>query len=390
MRGIPGGRKKMKIVFRQAGAGVFAALLVVLGAVASSAQDPCDAEAIVAAGDKFRAAHADKSIAGRKAAIQAGEEYLSKFGSCEGAKELADWLKPRLPRFKETVKEMEEEEAKGKLVTRFDNAMKAKNWDEVYASGKEILAKYADEFRAAEIVLGSIGYDEAYAGRNKYNDDTVRFAKQAIASLEAGKEFKTFGVAPFIYKNKEDALGWLNLTIGYIYAVPQKNRAGALPYLYKATQANSDTSKNPIPYEQIGMYYFDELNKLVEEIKALEKDQNDNDTAEVAKQKVDNIRNKVALANGTAERAMDAFARAFTLGQAQAYKAAMKKNVEDAYRLRFAKTDGVDSWIANAIKQPLVNPSTPVTPIFEGESSGSSSTNVDNSNSSAATVRRAQ
>jgi hypothetical protein len=378
----------MKKVFRQAGVGIFAALLFVFGAVAASAQDPCDAEAMVAAGDKFRTAHADKSIPGRKSAIQAGKEYLEKFGSCEGAKELADWLKERLPRFEATVKEMEEEEAKAKLVGRFDAAMKAKNWDEVYASGKEVLAKYGEEFRAAEIVLGSIGYDEAFAGRHKYNDDTVRFAKQAIASLEAGKEFTTYGVTPFSYKNRADALGWLNLTVGYIYAVPRKNRAGALPYLYKATQADSDTKKNPIPYELIGFYYFDELNKLVEEIKVLERNQNDTDTIEVAKQKIEVIRAKVALANGTAERAMDAFARAYTLGQAAPYKASMKKNVEDAYRLRFAKTDGVDSWIANTVKQPLVNPTTPVTPIFDGDSTESASTVVEPAKTRAAAGAR--
>lgn len=356
---------------------LFAALLLVAGMVQAYAQDACDPEAIVAAGDKFREAHKDKSIAGREAAIQAGKDYLQKYGSCESAKELADWLRERLPRLESTLREMKEEEAKNKLVARFDAGLKAKNWDEVYAAGKEILAKYGDEFRAAEIVLGSIGYDEAYAGRNKYNEDTIKYAKQAIANLEAGKEFRSFGVAPFLYKSKEDALGWLNLSIGYIYAVPQKNRAGALPYLYKATQAESDTKKNPIPYELIGLYYFDELNKLVEEIKALEKSQSDTDTPEVAKQKVDNIRNKVAMANGTAERAMDAFARAYTLGQAAAYKAAMKKNVEDAYRLRFAKTDGVDTWIANAVKQPLVNPATPITPIFDSEAGESATTSTE-------------
>ncbi len=73
------------------------------------------------------------------------------------------------------------------------------------------------------------------------------------------------------------------------------------------------------------------------------------------------------MSNGLAERAMDAFSRAYTLGQAPAYKAKMKKNVEDAHQVRFAKKDGVDSWITSAVAKPFVNPTTPVAPISDPE-----------------------
>ena len=120
------------------------------------------------------------------------------------------------------------------------------------------------------------------------------------------------------------------------------------------------------PYEFIGLYYFDEL-KIDREIKTLAADQKDTDTPEVAKQKVDAIKAKVAMSNGTAERAMDAFARAYTLGVAATYKAKMKKNVEGAYNVRFGKLDGMDAWIAETMKKPFVNPTTAIAPISDPE-----------------------
>ena len=82
---------------------------------------------------------------------------------------------------------------------------------------------------------------------------------------------------------------------------------------------------------------------------------------------VDEIKGKVAMSNGTSERAIDAFSRAYTLGQAPAYKAKVKTNIEGAYRVRFGKMDGMDGWIMTAVAKPFVNPSTPIEPIKDPE-----------------------
>lgn len=363
----------MNTIFRYTNKALVTAALLAFGAFGTFAQDVCgDAVAQGADRDKItEQAKLRNTIEGRKTFGNTGKAFLEKYGACESAKDMVDWLKVQLPRNDEAIKKMEADAAKAALLKRFDESLKAKNWDETYASGKEILQKYGDEFRAVELVLGSIGYDENFKAPpvTKYNDDTLRFAKQALASLEAGKEFKPgFGVNPFIYKGKDDAIGWMNLTVGYITQVGQKNKPGAAPYLFRATQATaSDTAKNPIPYELIGFYYFDELNKIVDQIKAKEADQKDTDTPEVAAAKVEELKKLVAMSNGTAERAMDAFARAYTLGQAPAYKAKMKKNVEDAYKVRFAKSDGLDAWIASAVAKPFVNPTTPIAPISDPE-----------------------
>ena len=360
----------MKTIFRFANVGLLVAAIMAFGAIAGMAQNPCeDADGITKLGDTFRAQYADKTIPGRQTAIDTGKQFLDKYGACDGAKELVDYLKVQIPKMEDALHKMKDAAAKAELTGRFDTALKAKNWDDVYTSGKEVLAKYPDEFRAAELVLGSIGYDELVERNNsKYTAETLNFAKKSLADLEGGKTFSSYGVNPFTYKDKDDAIAWMNLTIGYLTQVGMKDKTAAAPYLYKATQASaSTTSKNPIPFALIGAYYFDALNKLVEQVKTAGASQNTTDTPEVAQKKVDDIKALVAMVNGTSERAMDAFSRAYTLGKDPAYKASMKKNVEDAYQLRFGKKDGVDAWIASTVSKPFLSPTSPIDPISDPE-----------------------
>jgi hypothetical protein len=369
----------MKTIFRYANTAALMAAFIVLGALAAFAQDstpspaaadPCsDAAGQTALSDKVREIFSKTDLDSLKTRIDMGKQYLEKYGACPSAEEFSTYLKTNTPKWEKTYADKKAAAEKKALLDRFDAGMKSKNWDEVYASGREILAKYPDEFSAVELVLGSIGYDELIDRQNsKYSDQTMTYAKQSLADLDAGKQFKPgMGVAPFLYKSKEDAAAWMNLTIGSIYFVGQKNKQAALPYLYKATlaPAASDVSKNPNPYDFIGQYYFDEINKLVEQIKAKAAEQKDTDTPEMAKQKLDEYNALNALLNGTSERAMDAFARAYTLGTKPEYKARMKKNVQDAYKVRFGKDTGVDEWIASTTKKPFVDPTKPVTPITD-------------------------
>jgi hypothetical protein len=365
----------MKTIFRYTNIGLLMAAFFAVGAVTSFAQDACaDTDGQNAANDNIQTLFKDKTIAGKKAYVAAGKSFLEKYGACESAKDLAEYLKPRIPKIEDDIKKMEEAAVKDALVKRFNAGLTSKNWDEVYASGKEILQKYPDEFRTVVLVLGSIGLDETAKSPRvtKYNEDTLRFAKQAIADLEAGKEFKTFGVNPFTYKNKEDALGWMNYTIGYIYFFDKKDKKQGLSNLYKATQLPSDTKNNPIVYESIGAFYFDEVRKLATEVTTLEKKQDPNATPEAAKALVDEIKAKVALVNGTAEAAIDAYARAHVLAKAdpktpKAYTDGLLKTMQDLYNVRFGKMDGFDTFIANTVKKPLPNPLNPVTPIADPE-----------------------
>jgi hypothetical protein len=364
----------MKTIFRYTNIGLLMAVIIALGAVAGFAQDNCaDADGQTKLGDEIRALFPLKDMPSRKSTIEKGKQFLEKYGACESAKDLSEYLKGAIPKLEATYTQLDTAAKEKALIDRFNAGLNAKNWDEVYSAGNEILTKHPDKFRDVELALGSIGYDESFKNNFKYNEQTLRYAKMAIADLESGKTFSaSYGVPKdFVYKSKDNALGWMNLTIGYILQKAQKNLKDAQPHLFKATQLNSDTNKNPIPYEMIGDYYFVELNKITEDIQKMAADQKPDDTEEVAKAKVAAIKAKVALSNGTSERAMDAFARAYTLASstvaAKPYKDKMKKNVADAYKLRFNKTEGVDAWIASAVAKPLVNPTTPVTPISDPE-----------------------
>ena len=237
-----------------------------------------------------------------------------------------------------------------------------------------MIGERVDEFRAVELVMGSVGLDETAKSPRvtKWNDDTLRYAKMSIADLEAGKKFPQFGFGKYLYANKDDAIAWMNYTIGYIYTYDKNDKRTAVPYLYRASQATiSNTSKTPQVYQAIGGYYFDDVNRLIKEVKDMVADQKDTDTPEVAKQKADAIKAKIGLLNGTTERAIDAYGRALDFAvsgkQPQAYRDGLQKTINDLYNVRFAKTDGVNSWVATTIKKPLPDPVSPVTPVIDPE-----------------------
>lgn len=364
----------MKTIFRYANIGLLAGAIFATGAITTSAQDACaDTDGLTKLDAQFRAELPNKTVEGRKKTLSTAKQFLEKYGSCEPAKDLAAYLQKQIPIIEKAIKDLEEGAIKQQRLNRFDTAWKAKNWDDTFASGKEILANYPDEYRTVEIALATVGGEEAFKANFKYNDDSIRLAKQSLADLSANKPFvvagkDAYGLFELAFKNKDEAVAWLNLYTGYMIQVGQKNKPAALPYLYTATQSSvPEVSKNSVPYALIGDYYFDELNKVVAQIQAKAKEQNDADPADVAQRKVDEIKALVAMSNGISERAMDAFSRAFTYGKDAAYKAKMKKNVADAYKVRFAKDEGVDAWITATVAKPFVNPTTPVQPVTDPE-----------------------
>lgn len=371
----------MKTIYRQLFFAAILALAVGAGSISVMAQDAC--ETATAAYTEWTELFAKKDTPSLKATVEKGKDFVTKYSTCEATKDGGEFIKSSLPGLEEKYKRRVAIEEENKLTKRFNDAMTAKNWDEVYASGKEILAKYPEKYRAAVLVLGSIGLDET--GKTppvtKWNDDTLKFAKQAIAEIESGKTFSTWGVGAFTYKGKEDALGWMNYTVGYILFNDKKDKKGASEYMYRASQIASDTKSNPVVYSSIASFYVGDLNKNIEELKALPGPV-DADTPEVKQQKVDAIKDKTAMVNGAAERVMDAYARAFkfapTTPVAKAYRDGLKTSFKQIYDIRFQKPDAttptVDAWIDMAAAKPLVNPATPITPVLDAEKAPSTTT----------------
>src|SRR5688572_8522339 len=126
----------MKTIFRYANIGLLVAAFIAVGAVAGFAQDPCaDAEGQTKLGDEFRALFPLKDLPSRKATIDKGKQFLEKYGACPTAADLSEYLKTAIPKLEETYNKAVAAEFETKLVARFNTALTAKNWDEVYAAG---------------------------------------------------------------------------------------------------------------------------------------------------------------------------------------------------------------------------------------------------------------
>lgn len=390
----------MKTIFRFFGLAVLIAGFTAAGGTSIFAQDtpatptpdPCEATAAVRAPieEKIRTNYATKDLKLRKEVNDAGDGYLTTYVNdpCESVKGFVTYLNGYLPGSKKWVKDTETAVIRKVLLDRLNPAVKGSNWDETYASGKELIALEPDSPNAlnAILVLGSIGLDETLKTPRvtKYNDDTLKYARMAIDKLNSGKTSGNFGVGGFNYlvlkpgtkdgdpvASKENALGWMNYTIGAVTYYGLNNKKDALPYLYKATQINSQTKTKPQVYGILGDYYFDEVVRLGEEIKTKTIAANAANLKETPE-----LNALIALQKGYTERAIDAYARAqnavpvadaATDPKKKAYRDGIGKRIEDLYKVRFDNTDGVAVFVKTQLSKPLPDPSVTPTPIVEVE-----------------------
>ncbi|MBX3281937.1 MAG: hypothetical protein KF756_05610 [Acidobacteria bacterium] len=372
----------MKTIFRYSVLSAVLAFILTAGGISALAQDACaDTAAREALEKTIRENSTVATKEGRKTTADAGKQYLEKYGSCKdeagnliGA-DFVEWLKAKIPVYERIYQKMVKEEREAALRKQFFDGIDAKNWNQVYASGKELLASDPEKYRPAEIVLGSIGLDETQKSPRvtTWNDDTLKYAKQSIADLQAGKKFEPLGFGRYAYKDNDDAIGWLNYTIGYILSFDKNEKKAGVEYLYKATQAKSTTATIPDVYRSIGSYYIDEMNKRIEELQALVKAQDPNAPDDVKAAKVAEIKAKQGMVNGTAERALNAFARAIDLANKDtknaAYAKAITETAKQIYGIRFGKPDGFDAYIATANTAALADPSTAIQPVIDPETS---------------------
>ncbi|HKX84297.1 MAG TPA: hypothetical protein VJL58_08760, partial [Pyrinomonadaceae bacterium] len=295
----------MKTIFRF----LSLALVVSFGAVAGFAQDQCaDVDGQNAIYTPFTEVYNKKpyTIADTDKAIELGKSFLEKFGSCESVKDQVTFVKGWVPKL---------EERKGRLVTgakydRFDNGVKAKNYDEAFAAGREILAANPNDANIP-VALGLIGLDQTYQKNYKYSDQAIQNAKSAISLVKTAKpkDNGAFGAFAFECK-KDDCVSDLTFAIAHMTYWGKNDKAGALPFYYEATQIPGRHKENAAVYEAIGVYYVDqrapigaEIAKLIEKQKAAKTDEE--------KVQIDGeIKPKVALFNGYTERIIDAFGRA--------------------------------------------------------------------------------
>lgn len=357
---------------------MLAALFIAAGSTTSLAQAGCDdTEKINELDAKIRANYNKKAT--RKIAIDAGKEFLEKFGSCEASAEFTTWLKGQMPDMEKRYAQDVFEAEMGALFKRFDAGITSDNADEVFSAGSAILAKQPDNLNIM-VPMAMTGILQVYKNNNKYADESVRLGKTIIAKLKGGAEATkknpqgvgTYGALKLEY-TKEEAIDELSYGTAYITYAVKKDMKTALPMYYDLTQTSNKYKNEPRVFGAIGDYYVAEAGKLGQEIAAMIEKQKTLPTDE-EKVKFDaEIKAKVGLFNGYTERAIDAFARAHKVAPTataadKTYKDKLFQTIQELYKRRFDKDaamTGLNQYIASAVAKPFPNPTSEVTPVVD-------------------------
>ncbi len=334
---------------------------------------------------------ADAAI--KKAAMECGRDYLKKYEEKDkndpDKAAITTYLRKKVDFYdKQTAADKEAARTKA-IYDRYDNAYKAakvsKNWTEVIAAGKAVLAEDADDIDTI-IDLASIGFERTLETppNYTYNADTVSYAKSAISKIEAGKESGTkfYGVY-FVYKTKLNAdgknntLGWMNYIIGFINNVGKTSVDKAtVDSYYKAQQyKTSDIAKFPNVYQAVGSWYLAEFtkkdNERVAKIKA------------AGEKETDETKAIFALQKGIADRALEAYGRSYKVAKdvstdttataaqrdAKGKFAAslMKTTITQIYQFRFDKktvaANEVETYITKVLASPFTDPNAAFVPV---------------------------
>lgn len=378
----------MKTIFRFLSTGVMTAALLAVAATAGFGQGTPAATPNASCADidghnalyaKFTGIYLKKTSSDMRTALSTGKEYLEKFGSCEAFKEQVDFVRPHVERIEKKLPDMVKAEELGPIFKRFDAGINADNADEIYAAGREILAKDPDNINII-VPLGVVGLYQSYNNNNmKFADDTIRYAQMALSKIKAGtpatKKNKAgadvYGALKYEL-TKDLALDELGYSVAHLTFYGKKDKKAALPLYYEISQRSGRYKDDPRVYQTIGSHFGSEVLRLNAEVAKLIVAQKALPTEDEKLKMEPQIKETIGLINGNAERALDYYSRAYKLAKsdtpaAKTYKDGLYKDLTVLYEGRFSKKDGLDAYIATVVTKPMPNPTTPVTPISDPE-----------------------
>lgn len=337
--------------------------------------------------NKFLETYKVDTVAGQQSAIDVAKEYIATYNT-ELDKQLVDYFKGAIPELEKRIVELkkkaaDEGDAKAREA-RFNNfnssivngiakAKTPENLDKFFAAGDEIIQNDKDSLDVA-IVLAAVGSQIPKETSNaKYKALTEKYAKRSVSELEANKtgflKNKTgelqYGALDWAYGSKDNTLAVMNIILGDVQA-KNDNVDAAVPYYYKALQTENGKKRWDI-YNIIALWYRGKAIKIGKERLALDFDVEEN--IALGKQ-------KLAMEKGYADRAIDAFARAYKLASADKdvtaeRKQAIYKDLKELVGFRYdqptevdRKTDkSINDYVAAVTRNPLPNPTTEVAPI---------------------------
>ena len=240
---------------------------------------------------------------------------------------------------------------------------------------KEILAEEPDNV-APLIAIGYGGYVLAARAKNTSgNAEALDHSKKAIQEIESGKAPESW--LPF--KSKDDALGYLYYSVGYLQQTT--NPTESLASFIKAAQFEGDIKKGSPTYAIIANAYENEYAKQSAEYQKNFKDKTETPESKLAAENINQI----------VDRIIDALARAVAVAgtdaNAQAAKAQWLARLTELYKFRHNQSDaGLNEMIASVLSKPLPPKPTPITtlPLTPATTTTPATGSVNNAGATAA------
>lgn len=269
----------------------------------------------------------------RKAAYEAGKEYLQKFPDEKDPhiKEIKDWIAIY--------------EANTLPLEVLVSVYKEKKYAEAFQVGKQALLTDPDNIRILT-ALGYAGMQAAAAGNTEFIADATIHAKKAIQLIESGKtptDWKPFA-------GKDETLGWLNYSLGVMILKTAPN--DAIAYLVKAAQYEGAPKKNPVVYHYLAGLYSQDFEKERSEFKVKYEGKPETPESKAALEKV----------SARVDLIIDAYARAIAYANAspqyqqmfQQQEAEWTTKLTELYKSRHNNSDaGLKEFIADIRTKPL-------------------------------------
>lgn len=288
---------------------------------------------------KWRENYNKPDAALQKSAYEVGKQFVTQCPNDEYISYVQKWI----PKYEAAAQGVQ-------LDKQYRDAVTAKDWKNVIASGKQLTAK--DQENLPIFVM------MAYAGSQSRDKalypDSLSAARRALQLVESGKadaftpeQWKNLGFA-----NRNELAAWLNYTQGFFNF--DTAPAEAATQLVKALQAEGPLKKDPSTYYLLSLAY--QKAEYAPQAQDYQANCAGKDLTDECKMKLDKL-------NLVVDRVIDAHARAVALTTDATKKAELMGQLEGFYKFRNNdQTTGLDTLINNVQSKPLLLPSAQTMP----------------------------